>query len=47
MNLVRHYNKRGLWVVIVWEIWKQRNKIAFNDAIVDEVEVFFLAQLKG
>jgi len=38
---------KGLWVAIVWEIWKQRNKIAFSDAIVDEVEEFSLAQLKG
>jgi len=37
----------GVWVAIVWEIWAQRNKVVFNGGVVDLVEVFSLAQLKG
>jgi len=37
---------RGMWVAIVWEICMHRNKIEFNSGIVDDVEIFTLAQLK-
>jgi len=36
-----------MWVAVVTEIWKHRNKVVFRGGVVDEVEVFCLAQLKG
>ena len=38
---------KGLWVVIVSEIWNHRNKVVFNGGVVDDEEIFSLAQLKG
>jgi len=38
--------KRNVDDNIVWEIWKYRNKITFNNGIVYDVEIFTLAQLK-
>jgi len=37
----------GVWIAIVWEIWIQRNKVVFNNDVVNAVEIFTLAQLKG
>jgi len=36
-----------MWVTIVIEIWNQRNKVVFNRGVVDAMEIFTLAQLKG
>jgi len=49
MNLNKKSNVLwlGVWITILWEIWVQRNKIIFNNGIVDEVEILSLAQLKG
>lgn len=50
---VMNFNKKssvvwkGVWIAIVWEIWKQRDEVVFNNALVDGVEIFSLAQLKG
>jgi len=38
---------RGVWVAIMLEIWSRRNKIVFNNVVVDGVEIFTLAQLKA
>ena len=37
---------KGMWIAIEWEIWNYRNKIVFNNAVVDDVEIFTLIQLK-
>jgi len=34
-------------VAIVWKIWMYKNRIVFNSEIVDDVEIFTLAQLKA
>jgi len=34
-------------VAIVSEIWNHRNKMVFNDGVVDNEEIFSLAELKG
>jgi len=31
---------KGMWLTIVWEIWKYRNKIIFSNGVVDDVEIF-------
>jgi len=36
-----------MWVAIVMEIWNHISKIVFREGVVDVVEVFYLAQLKG
>jgi len=51
-NLIRCRKKvnsmwRGMWVAIVWELWKHRNNVVFNDRVVDDSEIFVLAQLRG
>jgi len=38
---------RGMWLAIVSEIWRHRNKIVFNNWVVDGVEIFTLTQLKA
>jgi len=38
---------KGMWVAIVLEIWNHKIKVVFNRGIVDAVEIFSLAQLKG
>jgi len=38
---------KAMWVVIVSEIWDQRNKMVFKGGVVDAEEIFTLAQLKG
>jgi len=32
-------------VAVVWKIWKLRNKVVFNNGVVDDLEIFSLAQL--
>jgi len=34
-------------VAIVWEIWKQGNKVVFNHGVVDANEILIMAQLKA
>jgi len=34
------------WISIIWGIWNHRNKIIFNNAVVDSIEIFALAQVK-
>jgi len=34
-------------MTIVLKIWNHRNKVVFNRGVVDVVEIFSLAQLKG
>ena len=38
---------KGMWLAIVWEIWKHRNKCVFSNGVVDEVEIFAMAQVKA
>jgi len=38
---------KGMWVAIVYEIWKQRNRIVFYNGRVDVQEIFTLAQLNA
>jgi len=38
---------KGLWIVIVSEVWSHRNKVVFKGGVVDADEIFSLAQLKG
>jgi len=38
---------KGLWVAIVSEVWSHRNKVVFKGGVVDAIEIFSLAQLKG
>jgi len=38
---------KRLWVAIVWEVWSYKNKVVFKGGVVDAVEIFSLAQLKG
>jgi len=38
---------KGMWVVIISEIWSHRNKIVFENGVVHAVEIFCLAQLKA
>jgi len=49
MGLMNCVNRvwKGMWVVIATEIWNHRNKVVFRGGVVDEVKVFYLAQLKG
>jgi len=35
-----------MWVAIVWEFWHYRNKVMFKNEIVDNEEIFYLAQIK-
>ena len=35
-----------VWIAIVGEIWKHRNKCVFNNGRVDHIEVFTMAQRK-
>ena len=34
-------------MAIVSEIWNHREKVVFNGGVVDDEEIFTLAQLKG
>ena len=34
-------------ISIIWGIWNHRNRIIFNNAVVDPVEIFALAQVKA
>ena len=36
-----------MWVAIVSETWTHRNKIVFRNWVVDSVEIFSLAQIRG
>jgi len=38
---------KGLWVAIISEVWSHKNKVVFKGGVVDAVEIFSLAQLKG
>jgi len=38
---------KGMWVAIMTKISNHKNKIVFRGGVVNVVEVFFLAQLKG
>jgi len=33
-------------VTVVWKIWKLRNKVVFNNGVVDDLEIFSLAQIE-
>jgi len=35
-----------MWVALVWEIWRHRNNVMFNSGVVDDTEIFVMAQLK-
>jgi len=37
---------KGVWVVVMWSIWKHRNNVVFNNAISDAEEIFCMAQLR-
>jgi len=36
-----------VWIEVVNEVWKHRNRVIFNGAIVDVLEAFHLVQLKA
>jgi len=38
---------KGMWVTVVRCIWEQRNLIIFKQGVVDEEEIFHLAQIKA
>jgi len=38
---------KGVWIAIVWEIWKHRKNIVFNGGIVYATKIFMMAQLKA
>jgi len=38
---------KGVCVAILWEIWKHRNKVVFNNGVVDDIEIFTLAHVKA
>ena len=31
---------KGMWITVVWKIWKLRNKVVFNNDVVDDLEIF-------
>jgi len=35
-----------IWIAVINEIWKHRNKVIFKGGVVDVLEVFALIQLK-
>jgi len=37
----------SVWISVVREIWSHRNKVIFNDRVVNHSEIFSLAQLKA
>jgi len=47
------FNKEGnrlwksLWVLVIWCIWKHRNKVIFNQAKIDVEEIVTLAQVQS
>ena len=36
-----------IWIAVVNEIWKHRNRVIFNGGVIDELKVFALMQLKA
>ena len=36
-----------MWTAIVRSLWELRNAVVFNEAVVDEEEVFYKAQFKS
>jgi len=38
---------KGMWLVLVKEIWNHRNRLIFNKEKVDEVEIFALVQMNA
>jgi len=44
-NATQHFEQMTLWtwimwIVIIWEIWNHKNKIIFNNGVVDPIEIF-------
>jgi len=37
---------KGIWVAVMWSIWKHRNNVVFSNAISDVEEIFCMAQLR-
>ena len=35
-----------IWIAVVNEVWKHRNKVIFNGGVVDVLKAFSLVQLK-
>jgi len=35
-----------VWIAVVGELWKQRNKKIFKSCRIDHIEVFMIVQLK-
>jgi len=36
----------ALWIAVVSEIWKHKNKLIFKGGVIDVLEIFTLVQLK-
>ena len=36
-----------MWVVVIGEIWKQRNKVIFKNGRVDHLEIYKMTQLNA
>jgi len=36
-----------IWIGVVNEVWKHKNRVIFKGGVVDVVKVFVLAQLKA
>jgi len=34
-------------MAVVWKIWYHKNRIVFKNKVVDDIEIFTLAQLKA
>jgi len=35
-----------MWIAIIWGIWNHRNRIIFNNGVVNPIEIFVMPQLK-
>jgi len=48
LNYLGNNNVRKcMWIAIIWGIWNHRNRIIFNNVMVDLVEIFAIAKVKA
>ena len=36
-----------MWIVVIGELWKHRNRVIFKEGRVNHLEISIIAQLKG
>jgi len=46
LNYVGNCVWKCMWIAIIWGIWNHRNRIIFNNGVVDPIEIFAMAQVK-